>query len=196
MNTAIQVAIQLIILFFVIFDPFVSLMVFVSSTQKMDAAQKKRTAGLAVGVAIVLSFAVLAFGNSLLGWLSTNLEDFRVAGGIILALLGIRMALGQSLTDSTSTKDGSARAIAAIIGSPLLAGPATITTIIIATNDHGRIITGVAFTIVLAITAIMLYQAERISKLMGPTAVQVISTVMGLITISWGVKFIRVGLGI
>lgn len=196
MDSALESIIQLIILFFVIFDPFVSLAVFVIATQKIDRVSRNQTATLAVGVAFVLSVLVLFFGQNVLSWLSTTLDDFRVAGGIILALLGIKMATGHSLVEPGRLDQGSARAIAAIIGTPLLTGPAAITTIIIATNDYGRLITGASVAIVLTITAIMFYQAERINKFLGSTAIQAISTMLGLITIAWGVKFIRVGLGI
>jgi multiple antibiotic resistance protein len=106
------------------------------------------------------------------------------------------MAMGHSLSSIDSSKNSSAKAIAAIIGTPLLTGPAAITAIIISTNDYGAMITGSAVGIVLGVTAIMLYQANLISKALGPTSIQVMSTIMGLITVAWGVKFIRVGLGI
>jgi multiple antibiotic resistance protein len=142
MDPTLEAIIQLIILFFVIFDPFVSLAVFVIATQKISKEERNKTATLAVAVAFVLSFLVLFFGQNVLSWLSTTLDDFRVAGGIILALLGIKMATGHSLVESGKLEQGSARAVAAIIGTPLLTGPAAITTIIIATNDYGRMITG------------------------------------------------------
>jgi len=97
MDPATEAVVQLVLLFFVIFDPFVSLAVFVIATQGMDRGERNRTAIFTVAVAGILSLAVLLFGQGLLTALSTTLEDFRVAGGIILGLLGIRMVWGQSL---------------------------------------------------------------------------------------------------
>ncbi len=196
MEPAFQAIIQLIVLFLVIFDPFVSLAVFAIATQNMGKKERNRTAALAVVVAGSISLAVLFFGNSLLTILSTSLADFRVAGGIILGLLGIKMAWGQQLASTDAIKNNSGRAIAAIIGTPLLTGPAAITSIMISTNDYGMAITGFAVAFVLGVSALMFYQATLIHKALGPTTLQVISTILGLITISWGVKFIRIGLGI
>src|SRR3989338_996534 len=109
MDPATEAVVQLVLLFFVIFDPFVSLAVFVIATQGMDRGERNRTA--------IFTVAVLLFGQGLLTALSTTLEDFRVAGGIILGLLGIRMVWGQSLATPGIIKKNSARAVAAIIRS-------------------------------------------------------------------------------
>jgi multiple antibiotic resistance protein len=187
---------QLIILFLVIFDPFASLVVFLVATSKMKEFDKRKVATLAVIVAGSLSFLVLIFGNLLLKLFDTTIMDLRVAGGIILALLGLKMVMGQSIVGTESMKGDSAVAIASVIGTPLLTGPATITTIMIAMDDFGRIETGLAVLIVLLIVALIFYHASRVQKFLGKTAIQIISTVLGLITLAWGVKFIRVGLGI
>ena len=188
--------IQLIILFFVIFDPLASFVVFLAATSKMKEADKKRTAALSVAVAAVLSYVVLFFGNTLLILFNTSIQNFRVAGGIILVMLGIKMTLGLSLVNTENgSKDNSVRAIAALIGTPLLIGPAAISSIIIAVNDYGFFVTGLAITIIMAATAAMFYESYRFKRFLSPTAIQVLSTILGLVTLAWGVEFIRVGLG-
>jgi len=196
MDPALQSTIQLFVLFFVIFDPFVSLAVFVIATQSMEKKERNKIATLAVLVAALISLAVLLLGPYLLAFLSTSLDDFRVAGGIILGLLGIKMVWGQQLGSGEAIKNNSSKAVAAIIGTPLLTGPAAITSIMIGVNDYGHVATGAAVSFVLGVSAIMFYQATRIQKALGNTTLQVVSTILGLITIAWGVKFIRVGLGI
>lgn len=187
---------QLVVLFFVIFDPLASLVVFIAATEKLKENLKKKIATLAIIVAGSLSLLVLLLGNNLLTIFDTNLSDFRVAGGIVLGLLGIKMVLGQSLADAKDMRGGSGMALASLIGTPLLTGPATITTIMIAINDFGKFQTGVAVSIVLLATLVMFYNAVKIEKKIGHTAIRIMSTILGLITLAWGVKYIRVGLGI
>jgi multiple antibiotic resistance protein len=184
---------QLIILFFVIIDPFASFVIFLSATRLMGPRDKTKTAVYAILVAFVLSFLVLILGENLLVLFSTTLDEFRIAAGVVLFLLGIRMALGHSLTIKDAG-DRSGRAIASIIGTPLLTGPATITTIIVSTADYGRLLTGFAIAIVLAITALIFLLSTKIKKVLGLTFIQIISTILGLITIAWAVKFITVGI--
>jgi multiple antibiotic resistance protein len=192
----IQTLIQLIILFVVIFDPFVSFAVFIVATKRMKERERIKTANLAILVAGILSYLVMIFGQYLMTLFNTTLNDFRVAGGIVLGILGVKMALGHSITNLEKNKNNSAVAIAAIIGTPLLTGPAAITSIIISVTDYGFFVVWLAVSIVLALTGLMLYKSQFLCRYMSKTSIQVISTILGLITLSWGIKFIRVGLGI
>lgn len=184
---------QLIVLFIVIIDPLASLVVFFTASARMSKKERRKIATLAIFVATMLSFLVLIFGESLLKLFSTSLDEFRIAGGIILMILGIKMTLGIPLT-SPELKANTGRAIAAVIGTPLLTGPATITAIIVSVHDYGRSVTGLAVAIVLVLTAIIFYSAERVHKFTGVTTIQVMSTILGLVTVAWGVRFIATGL--
>ncbi|MBS3169561.1 MarC family protein [Candidatus Woesearchaeota archaeon] len=187
---------QLVVLFFVIFDPLASFVVFMVATRKMETRQRKITALLAVGVAASLSFLVLFFGETLLELFNTKIPEFQIAGGIILGILGVKMVLGYSLMDVEKLKDNSGWALASIIGTPLLTGPAAITSIILSAHEYGKSITGLAVGVVLLGTAVLFYNAERLRKILGKILIQVISTILGLITLSWGVKYILQGMGL
>jgi multiple antibiotic resistance protein len=182
---------HLTILFFVIFDPFASFTVFTVATREMEFRQRVRTAGLAILVAATLSYGVLFFGEKIILVFGTELPDFKVAAGIILVILGIKMALGESIADVNGAAGSSSSAVAALIGTPLLTGPAAITTIIILVRDYGIPVTGISITIVLLFTSLLFLIATKIHNIINPTLVRVFSTLLGLITISWGVKFIR-----
>lgn len=185
---------QLLVLFFVIFDPLASFVVFTVATNRMESREKKITALIAVLVATTLSFLVLLFGQNLLDLFSTEINEFQIAGGIILGILGVKMVLGYSLTNVDQLKNNSGWAVASIIGTPLLTGPAAITSIILSVHDYGRAVTGSAIGVVLLGTAVLFYNAEKVSKVLGKIFIQVISTILGLITLSWGVKYILQGL--
>ena len=188
--------IQLVILYGVIFDPFTRLSVFSKATKEKNHHEQLRIRHHTVIVAAIVSFTVLLLGNSLLNLFDTTITDFRIAAGIILLVLGINMALGRSLTDEKAFEDNSGSAIASIIGTPLLAGPASITTIIVTTNDYGYLLTGLSLLVVLLFTGILFSQASKINKLLGKTTIQVMSSILGLVTLAWGVKFIRIGTGL
>ncbi len=187
---------QLLVLFFVIFDPLASFVLFSVATHKMTSIQRKTTAIIAVSVATTISFLVLFFGQTLLDLFNTKIVEFQIAGGIILGILGVKMVLGYSLVDVDRVEGDSSWAIASIIGTPLLTGPAAITSIILSVNDYGTFTTGLAVGVVLLGTAVLFYNAERMTKVLGKTMIQVTSTILGLITLSWGIKYILAGLGI
>lgn len=187
--------IQLIILFVVIFDPALSLGIFATATKHLKTKEKAKIALLAIGVAAGLSYVFLFFGTGVLTLFKTTIDNFRVAGGIILMILGINMVLGRSSQELEKTKQSSAAGVAAIIGTPLLTGPAAITAILISAEEFGKTSTGLAVGIVLAATGILLFFAEKVLLHIGPTSIRVLSTLLGLVTLSWGVEFIRAGLG-
>ena len=187
--------IQLILLFTVIIDPLLSYAFFFVTTKGFPTYEKKKIAYFAITVSGTVSLLFLLFGSKLLYIFNTNLEDFKIAGGIILSILGVRMALGKTFEHMKDAQKNSGRAISAIIGTPLMTGPACITAIIISSQEYGTLITGLAVGIVIAFTGMLLFSSIRLKKLKYETAIQVITTVLGIITISWGIGFIRAGLG-
>jgi len=190
-----EALVQLVILFTVIIDPLSSFAVFTSSTASMTAEEKKRTARYAVLAAAIMSYAVLLVGEPLLRLFSVSISDFKIAGGIILAIFGVQMTLGQSMGQTGVKQGTSVPAVAAIIATPLLTGPAAITAIIGAVHDQGMLVTAIAVTIVMAITAVMFSLPTRVINKIGKTPIQFASVIMGMITLAWGIRFIKDGLG-
>jgi multiple antibiotic resistance protein len=186
---------HLVVLFFVIFDPLASFAIFHTTTLHLSRRERNRVATWAVLIALFLSYTVLLFGESFLRLFNISMPDFMIACGLVLGLLGIQMSLGQTLSNIEQYRDKTAYGIAAIIGTPLLTGPAAISTIIVAASEYGIPVTGMAIAIVLLLTVILFYLSTSIHRLVGETPTRVISTFLGLITIGWGVKFIREGLG-
>ncbi|MFA5745985.1 MAG: MarC family protein [archaeon] len=187
--------IGLIVLFFVIIDPLSSFVVFFVSTKGFENKEKLRIALLSVALATFISYLVLFFGENLLQIFSTDINSFKIAGGIILVILGINMSLGKSITDIEKMEGDSVHAIASIIATPLISGPATITAIIISSADYGKLLTGIAIGVILAIVGLLFYLSvvyhDITSK--AKTTIQVVTTIMGLITLAWGVNYIISG---
>jgi len=191
-----SILISLIILFFVIIDPLTSFVVFFVSTKGFDKKTKMKIAILSVLLATIISYLVLFFGNNLLQIFSTDINSFKIAGGIILVILGINMSLGKSFNDIEKMEGDSVHAVASIIATPLISGPATITAIIISSSDFGKLLTGAAIGIILIIIAILFYLSIRYHNITNKakTTIQVITTIMGLITLAWGVNYVLSGI--
>lgn len=185
---------QLLVLFFVIFDPLASFVVFTVATTSMELKESRKTAMAAVTVAASISLLVLLLGDRLLQLFSMSIKEFQVAGGIVLGVLGLKMVLGQSLVDVDKVKGDSSWAIASIIGTPLLTGPAAIMSIIVSANNYGKLVTGLAVGTILLGTVIMFYNTKLVNRFLGRTAIKVISTILGLITLAWGVKYVLQGI--
>jgi multiple antibiotic resistance protein len=184
--------IQALVLLLVIIDPFVSMAAFMSMTERMKKDQKIKTASKAVIVAAVPLFTFIFFGNVLLDVLRVNMMTFKAAGGLILILLGIQLSMGTRFAKAGERphKQG---AIAAVIGTPLITGPATIATGIILTNELGMVVTASAGLIALTIVWLMLLLGSVLYRYLGSNGTRVISTMLGLVTIASGLRFIKEG---
>ncbi|MBU0590613.1 MarC family protein [Candidatus Micrarchaeota archaeon] len=182
--------IEAFILLLGIIDPPASFGAFMSFTKKMNEKKKRRIALKSVFVASLVFFVFAIFGGNLLDLLGVNIESFRAAGGIILVLLGIQMSLGLSLPKE---KNG-VHEVAVIIGTPLITGPATITTAILLVKESGLITTLIAGTGALLITMTALLLSTYLSRIIGVIGIRILSTIMGIITIAWGLQFILTGI--
>ncbi|MEI8364182.1 MAG: MarC family protein [archaeon] len=188
---------SLFVLFFVILDPLQSFAFFFVRTNALTKKERVNIALLATGIAIVILYAFLFFGKGVLDLFNTNIDSFRIAGGILLALLGITMCgyLKSNDDDKDNAKD-SHTTIATVIATPLLSGPAAITATIISVVDHGRLLTGIAIGLVLLLTFGLLLLSVVFNKILNKSkvAIKVMTTILGLITLAWGIDFILTGL--
>src|SRR3990167_3056262 len=103
---------QLLILFFAIFDPLASFVIFTVATSSMQKKERQRTPNIGVVVAATVSFLVLFLGQGLMELFNMTIKEFQVAGGIVLAILGLKMVLGYSLIEVDRVKGDSSWAIA------------------------------------------------------------------------------------
>ncbi|MBS3964588.1 MAG: NAAT family transporter [Methylomonas sp.] len=193
---------QLLIGLIAVVNPGGAMPLFLSLTARKTPAERRRTAMVtAFAVAMVL-FIALVGGEPILHFLGIRLSAFRVAGGVLLLLMGISM-LRVSDDRSRHTPEENAEShdkssVAVVpLAIPLLAGPGAIsTTIVFAQRDlslaHYLLFSAVIVSISL-IVLVTLLLAQRIVIVMGQTGMNVVTRVMGLLLTSFAVEFIASG---
>jgi multiple antibiotic resistance protein len=185
----------------IILNPLLSVSLFIDLTRGLAKPEIFKQAGIAAAVAGVLMFAFLIFNDAIFTALGISLASFRVAGGIILFLLGLQTVLG-SQAGSPSEKDLqrektaeiSGKSMAGvIIGTPILCGPGAITTVMVIGSDIG--IPAAALAICLSLVAIWLLLAfsEYLHILLGDTVIDILSKIMGLLLAAIAVQMIWTG---
>ncbi|MFN2431588.1 MAG: MarC family protein [Gemmatimonadota bacterium] len=175
---------------FVIIDIIGTLPVFLSLTRDMTPAERRRSANVALFVAGALMLLFLGVGLHVLELLHVELSSFRVAGGIILGILGVQLVLGKEGLGGPPGTHGSA---AMIIGTPLITGPGTISTIIVLSVAHGRLLVLAAIVANLLVCWAMLMGAGWIARILGTNVIQVLSRVMGLLLLAIAVQYVLDG---
>jgi multiple antibiotic resistance protein len=176
---------------FVILDPLLSVPVFAAMTKGQTTREIHRQAFIAVAVAGGLMYLFLFFNTMIFDILGLNLPSFQIAGGILLFILGMQEALGIDLGRS---KEHSATAAGVVIGTPLLCGPGSITTVMLLANSYGLLIPFVAITLSLVATWLVLYFAADIQRTIGEVVTDIMGKVLGMLVAAIAVRIIFSGI--
>lgn len=175
---------------FIIMDPFMSVAFFLGYSKDFDQKQKDKAIMIAIGVAAFLLLVFLISGLYLLNTLGISFNGFKIAGGIILLIMGVTTVLAINI--SSKTENVSSGAI--LIGTPLLSGPGALTTIIILSKDYGLVIPALAAVTVLIVSYLMLKFAKNLQKFIGTEIIEIMSKVLGLLLAALAVDFIHAGI--
>jgi multiple antibiotic resistance protein len=176
---------------FIILDPILSVPIFAAMTKGQAPREIHKQAFIAVSVAGVLMYLFLFFNTAIFNILGLDLHSFQIAGGIILFILGLQITLG---IEVGKCKDRSATAAGVVIGTPLLCGPGTITTVMLLSNTYGILIPFIAITLALIATWLVLYFAEQIQHVLGEVVTDIMGKVLGMLLGAIAVKIIASGI--
>lgn len=175
---------------FIIVDPFVSAVFFVSQFKNSSEKERNKALWTAISVSAALLFLFLFTGLFLLDTLNISLNGFMIGGGIILLIMGVTTVLG--IEFGGHQKRISSAAI--LLGTPMLSGPGALTTIIILSNDYGMLIPAIAAASVLFVSFLILKFADKVEKLLGKEIIEIFSKVLGLLLAALAVDFIYLGI--
>lgn len=170
-------------------DPLGNVPVFLSLTEGVSRNTQQKLALKAVIRAAIILIVFVFLGNAVLDFFQISLQSFRIAGGIILILIGLQILFGiRAVKESHSPMDD----ISAVpLATPLIAGPGTITATIIFSKEYGYIITLAAIIVNLFLSWILFRYAHYILKILGRSGTMMFAKVMGLILVAIGVEFIK-----
>ena len=175
---------------FIIMDPFMSAAFFVGFSRNLNEKQKNKSIWIAISVAAALIFIFLFTGLYALNILGISFNGFKIAGGIILLIMGVTTVLAINI----NPKSGNVSSAAILIGTPLLSGPGALTTIIILSNDYGYLIPGLAALLVVIVSYFMLKFAHVLQRLLSLEVIEILSKVLGLLLAALAVDFIHGGI--
>lgn len=178
-----------IVMLFIISDSLGNLPVFFSLTSKLNEEERKKTFSMAIatGFGILVVFSVI--GYFILNFFSIKLGSFAIAGGLLLLLLGIQIALGKEKEIA-----GSKSMAYVPMATPLIAGPGAITSVLLMLNTSGWNVAILAIIIVFIVTKLIFWKAERLYKLLGKNGSILIARLAGIIVSAIGIDFIINGL--
>jgi multiple antibiotic resistance protein len=193
-----------IVTLFVILDPIGALPFFQAFTVGLSSEQRKTIAQRSVLIATGLLLVFAYLGYFILTLLGIGINDFEIAGGLLLLIFALRDALsseplGASETSTSKEKEAShsLETLAVIpIATPLLAGPGSLTTVMLLarSNSYGFIVAGVAIIVDCAFALTAFRSSERLNKWIGPSGLLIIGKVMDILMAAIAVSYLLQGI--
>jgi multiple antibiotic resistance protein len=196
-------SIKFLVAMIIMMNPLGSLSIFLDLTKNTSKALRHQIA-LRTGLTIIaIMILTLWTGENLLSLLGITIPSFRFAGGIILLLMGLSMLESRESAVSYTTEDDQAakeRHSVAIVpmAIPVIVGPGSISTIIIAAGDYPQLISkawmsGLCLILAVGMGAI-LYYASAIAEFVGASMIKVVTRIMGMIIMAIAVGMLAEGL--
>lgn len=151
--------------------------------RQLVARQATLTAG---GVALLFLF----LGTSIFAALGISVGDFQIAGGLILFALATRELIHSAAEPQKLPPDFGV----VPLGMPLIAGPALIATLLIASQQHGLMTALAALVANLVIVVLAFAYSEKLGRIIGPTGLRAISKIIAMLLAAIAVAMIRKGI--
>ena len=202
-SKAISFFIRSFVSLFVIVNAIGNAAIFSTLLQEYKEDEKKSIIRKAIFVGGAALLIVTVTGNLFFRLLGIELYSFRIAGGILLAIVSIEMLFGKKTRTQSSADDEQHYAerdeISVLpLGIPLITGPGALTTGIVlydtAGNLFNRIILVLTIGIVYFISYVILVKSGSILRYLGKTGTTVAIRIMGLMLLSVAVQFLVGGI--
>lgn len=174
---------------FSMMNPIGNVGIFAGMTSDRNEGEAKRIAWTCALACAVTLLIITWSGRFLLDFFGIDVHELRAAGGVIVLLIGLHML--QNKGDHKQTKseadDAQSRESIAIVpmAIPIVAGPGTMATVLVAAERHSGILAKVDLSIAIvglcALTGLLFAYSKPIADWLGTSGMAVITRVMGMV---------------
>jgi len=197
--------VNIFIILFVVIDPIALAPIFGAMTRGGSDAYRKKMAYKAVTLSTVIVLIFLFLGNHFLKAMGISIPAFKIAGGLLLLINGFDMVFARhtGLRSTTVKESAEARQKDDIsvfpLAFPLIAGPGTITTVLLLSADFRNDPTMFAIMVgillfVLLLALIFLLMSGRVMNLLGETGANVLDRLLGVVLCALSIQFMIDGI--
>jgi multiple antibiotic resistance protein len=190
--------------FFAVMNPFVNLPIFLGLTDKLGPAGQRRTALRVTAYSAVMCVVTALAGQRILAFFGVSVDDFRVAGGLVLGMISFGLLNGTGSAShhgSPAEKEEHAQ-LASIafypMTFPMLVGPGTITTLVVFLGQSDGPAQYAALAAALAAVLISLglvfWFGATLGRYLSQTLRVIMSRLMGMILLAISVEMAAAGL--
>ncbi|MBL7131008.1 MAG: MarC family protein [Candidatus Omnitrophica bacterium] len=175
---------------FVAVDAIGVLPIFVSLTEKMGAKERLNVILKSLVTAILLAIVFIFLGKAIFRVLNITVADFMVAGGILLFCIAII-----DLLNPTKRRRIPAGELGFVpLGTPLIVGPAVLTTSLLMLDIYGLLPTLVSVLTNIILAGVIFLSANIFIRFLGVAGTRALSKITSLLLAAIAVMMIRKGI--
>lgn len=175
---------------FVAVDAVGVLPLFVSFTEGRKKKEQSRIIWQSMLTAICLAIGFIFLGKAVFNLLGITMGDFMVAGGSILFYIAVADVIGPGKGSRYANQE-----LGAVpLGTPLIVGPAVLTTSLIMISEYGLIATLISVLVNILLAGLIFSLSGVIIKVLGKSGSRALSKVTNLLLAAIAVMLIRKGI--
>jgi multiple antibiotic resistance protein len=178
---------------FVAVDAIGNIPLFISLIEGSSKKQRQRVILESVTTATIVAISFIFIGKWVLQKIGITIPDFQIAGGTLLFVISMRLLLpGSKKGFFTGSRDKDVGVFP--MGTPLITGPAVLTTSLMMMDSHGIMATLVSLAVNMGIVWLSLVKADTIMKTLGAGGTRAFSKIMYILLAAIGVMMVRRGI--
>jgi multiple antibiotic resistance protein len=167
-----------------------TLPIYVAMTEGLEKHERRQIVRQSILTAFLITIAFTLLGRAVFKALTITVEDFMIAGGIVLLIIAVLdiVRAGEKKYPISPTFG------VVPFGTPLIAGPATLATTLVLVGSYGYVPVILSLVVNILFAWLIFAQADRIIKLIGVNGSRAFAKVAALLLAAIAVKLIRSGI--
>lgn len=178
---------------FVAVDAIGNIPLFIGLAEPLNKKQRQKAIIDSVTTATVMAVLFMFLGKWVLRLLSITISDFQIAGGGLLFVIAVKLLLPGA--HKISLSDGHDKDVGVFpLGTPLITGPAVLTTTLILLDSFGLVPTLVSLILNMLIVWVTLARADLVMKILGINGTRAVSKIMYILLAAIAAMMVRRGI--
>ena len=175
---------------FVAVDAIGVLPIFASLTQGLGQKEKTKIILQSMLTASCLAIGFIFLGNAVFRFLGITVSDFMIAGGVVLFCIAITDIINPIKKRRIPSED-----LGAVpLGTPLIVGPAVLTTSLMIISHYGMSATLISVLVNVLLAGLIFSLTGSLTKVLGESGSKALSKITSLLLAAIAVMMIRKGL--
>jgi multiple antibiotic resistance protein len=175
---------------FVAVDAIGVLPIFASLTEELSRGEKNKIIIQSMFTASLLAIGFIFVGQLVFNLLGITIGDFMVAGGAVLFCIAIMDILNPGKERRMPAKD-----LGAVpLGTPLIVGPAVLTTTLLIISEYGLLATVISVITNILVAGVIFSSSIWLIKALGEAGTKALSKIMSLLLAAIAIMLMRKGI--